>query len=884
MKYFCCNDARRRNAIEAHPTLNGIDFLEVDDDQNDSFADRQRRLFVHFIPKKAQVAKDNLRNALQDLKAGNLRIDGGERIRDIKVSKIIPGAAASPPSSPPIFEENVLIVEVSKPGDFSTYTLRLVNEIGLTPPPNFDPILSSVDFSFKVSCPSDFDCQTKRVCPPEGAQQLEIDYLAKDYSSFRQLMLDRMAGLMPNWQERNPSDLGIALVELFAYVGDYLSYQQDAVATEAYIGTARRRSSVRRHARLVDYPMHDGRNARSFVYLRVDDSVDGLVLKKGDGKETTKLITRLSGPGTVLPNDPQVLTEVMRSHPQVFELLSESTLYAAHNEIKFYAWEGQECCLPKGATRATLRDDAARRLKLRTGDFLIFEERMGPETGVAADANPRHRQAVCLTRVEPKAELDDAGKRSAGPLRVDPLTDVAVVEIEWSSADALSFPLCISSAKETEMIDDISVALGNIALSDHGMTFEDFPQGSTADPAVAESSLDPATVPRPNPALTIHDTIAGKRCKEVKPVATPQRYRPRVKQTPVTQAAPYDPKKPPQSAVEALSWPMVDPGHFPVPAIRISTGGKEMWEPVRDLLSSNSSSKEFVVELETDGATYLRFGDEELGARPTPGTRFLATYRIGNGLAGNIGRDALGHIISSQILDSLVLEVRNPLPAEGGLEAESTEDVRQKAPSAFRLQERAVTPIDYAEIAQRCTKDIQRAAATFRWTGSWRTVFLTVDRFGGRTVDDSFETKLRNCLEAYRMAGHDLEVDGPQYVSLEIVMTVCVKPNYFSSNVKASVLDLFSNRVRADGSIGVFHPDNFTFGQPVYLSSLIATAQTVPGVDSVEVTTFQRQGTNSQEPLNLGRLNLGRLEIARLDNDPNFREHGVFTPEMRGGR
>jgi len=134
------------------------------------------------------------------------------------------------------------------------------------------------------------------------------------------------------------------------------------------------------------------------------------------------------------------------------------------------------------------------------------------------------------------------------------------------------------------------------------------------------------------------------------------------------------------------------------------------------------------------------------------------------------------------------------------------------------------------------------------------------------------------------MAGHDVEVDGPQYVSLEIVMTVCVKPNYFSSNVKAALLELFSNRALADGTVGVFHPDNFTFGQSVYLSSLIAAAQAVPGVDSVEVTTFQRQGSNSQDALNAGRLVLGRLEIARLDNDPNFPEHGVFTPDLRGGR
>src|SRR5213078_262487 len=145
-----------------------------------------------------------------------------------------------------------------------------------TSPPatfNFDPILSSVDFSFKVACPSDIDCKTQRLCPPETTEQPDIDYLAKDYSSFRQLMLDRLAVLTPQWTERSAADLGIALVELLAYVGDYLSYQQDAVATENYIGTARRRTSVRRHARMVDYAMHDGCNARAWVQVEVKTDV-----------------------------------------------------------------------------------------------------------------------------------------------------------------------------------------------------------------------------------------------------------------------------------------------------------------------------------------------------------------------------------------------------------------------------------------------------------------------------------------------------------------------------------------------------------------------------------------------------------------------------------
>ena len=55
----------------------------------------------------------------------------------------------------------------------------------------------------------------------EDLPEPEIDYLAKDYASFRRLMLDRMAVLMPQWQERNPADLGDDVSRTLAYVGDY---------------------------------------------------------------------------------------------------------------------------------------------------------------------------------------------------------------------------------------------------------------------------------------------------------------------------------------------------------------------------------------------------------------------------------------------------------------------------------------------------------------------------------------------------------------------------------------------------------------------------------------------------------------------------------------
>ncbi|MCY1308369.1 hypothetical protein D9M70_583730 [compost metagenome] len=91
-------------------------------------------------------------------------------------------------------------------------------------------------------------------------------------------------------------------------------------------------------------------------------------------------------------------------------------------------------------------------------------------------------------------------------------------------------------------------------------------------------------------------------------------------------------------------------------------------------------------------------------------------------------------------------------------------------------------------------------------------------------------------------------------------------------------------RRRADGTRGLFHPDNFSFGQTVYLSPLYAAARTVAGVASVQVKRFQRLGQVDPKPLADGFMTLGRLEIARLDNDPNFPEHGVLRLELHGGK
>lgn len=247
MNDLICQNEKRREAVRKQTQLFGLDYLEVGEDQ--------RTLSVHFLGK-----------APGEIGPDNVVIEGGRRIRNIRVV----GADPERTDDPEL--DDTLEVVVDRPGDFSTYTLRIVerDERGHPQPhPKFDPRYDSVEFGFKVDCAGDLDCKAGPLCPPAEFVEPEINYLAKDYASFRQLIFDRLALVMPDWKERHVPDIGVALVELLAYTGDYLSYYQDAVATEAYLDTARQRISVRRHARLVDYRMHEGSNARAWVTVEV---------------------------------------------------------------------------------------------------------------------------------------------------------------------------------------------------------------------------------------------------------------------------------------------------------------------------------------------------------------------------------------------------------------------------------------------------------------------------------------------------------------------------------------------------------------------------------------------------------------------------------------
>ncbi|HJV95588.1 MAG TPA: putative baseplate assembly protein, partial [Albitalea sp.] len=788
-------------------------------------------------------------------------IDGGERLAVVPVEWVATGdnlPAGTDPALVDGFDDltTLLVIRTTVFGDFSRYTLHLRASSGSDQAPGgFDPKLSEIEFSFKVECPSDFDCAAVTPCPPQPAAPPDIDYLAKDYTGFRRLMLDRLNLLAPGWSERSAADVGITLVELLAYAADNLSYRQDAIANEAYLATAHKRVSVRRHVRLVDYALHDGCNARAWVHVEV--AID-TTLPRG-----TPLLTRsIALPVQIVPNS-KAWRDALAAGATVFETARAASLFADLNTLPLYTWGDMGCCLPRGATRATLRGAHP---KLKPNDVLVFQEALSPTTFKPEDADPAKRWAVRLTEV--KAGVDPSGQLFDEPPVDAPLP---ITEIAWDASDALPFPLCISVKERPGLA--ISVALGNNVLVDHGQTVRDEPLGTVPEPRLQRVAV----------------AAGAQSCARPVGEPIPVRFRPALANAPVTQGFDLDAELSVPVTQEEGWWSASalmrrDP-HGALPLIADLQGQlgfvTSHWTPRRDLLASDGDATDFVVETENDGLALLRFGDDAHGRRPNPGTAFKATYRVGNGSAGNVGADSIGHIVIN--VAGVFNAVTNPLPAAGGIDPEDIEAARRDSPEAFRTQERAVTAADYAAAAER-RADVQRAAASFRWTGSWHTVFVTADRFGGAAVDARFETQLRRHLERFRMAGYDLEVDGPRYVALDIALHICVRADYFRSEVLRAVRAELGAGVLPDGRLAVFHPDNFSFGEAVYLSRIVAAAQAVEGVEAVWVQKFQRMAAPDAASLNNGVITIGRLEVAQLANDPNFRERGRLVLEAGGGK
>ncbi|NAZ73952.1 putative baseplate assembly protein [Kineococcus sp. T13] len=840
VRYQCCDERRRAGLVApgAPAGISGIDYVEVRQGNPTSVPTEIDVVLVKPLPLP-----------LAALTGADVRITGGVRFPPPRVAPVVEAL----PGGSTVSTYRVRIPG-GQPTDFSTYRLAIVaGPTGSQPPTFLDPRLSAIDLSFKIDCATDADCAPdRREVPGEPAPEPAFDLRARDWETLRRLMLDRMSVLVPGFREDDPVDFTTTVIEALAYRLDQQSYTVDWVATEALLDTARTRTSITRHARLVDYPVSEGASARavvSLVHRPATPAGDGALLRAG-----TPVLPRTEGLPAVVPAS--AYPALLHPGAVVFETRTPVRVWQWRNAIAVHTWTDDLCRLAAGSTSVTLVDvGSGGGGVLVPGDLLLLAQTAAPDTGEAQDADPALRHVVRLTRVTPTADVLAPG--------------LQLVDVEWDTADALPFDLPVTAEVEQPAGPSTRVvcagASANLVLADHG------------------ASLPPAD------HLGLPPSIVASLAPRLEPVAAEAGvpWRPRVVAGlgPLSRTAPLPSGAPGEVGAGALLT--VDPAQC-LPEVALEDAFAT-WTVRRDLLSSGRFSRDLVVETTPGGDPALRFGGghgagaDSGGLAPGVGEQLTVRGRFGSGTVGNLGPDALGHVVVPDADADLGLaSVTNPLPGSGGRAAEEVAAIKVAAPQGFRRQQRAVTAADYADAARRFA-GVANAVAVARWTGAWQTVVVHVDRVGGAAVDRWFRDALLTHLERFRLAGFDVAVRGARPVPLDVSLSVCAQPRELRSEVGRRVRAALSPFGSA-GRPGFFHPDRFTFGTPLFLSALVAAVMAVPGVQSVTPLVFQRFARVDRDELGRGVIRPADAEVLELRDDPSFPERGRLTITTGGGR
>jgi hypothetical protein len=414
---------------------------------------------------------------------------------------------------------------------------------------------------------------------------------------------------------------------------------------------------------------------------------------------------------------------------------------------------------------------------------------------------------------------------------IDPQHPAAgVVRVTWHADDALRSDYCFVEAATPAhpRFEDVSLFHGNLALA-------------TSGAVVTQADLAPIA------------TRWGSVCA-LRPDA-PVLYT----------ATPADGATPTRSTV----------------AVTVTAGSlvETDWTETVSLVHSGPSDKHFAVETDEQLRSILRFGTGANGMALPPDATVTATWRAGLGLDGNIGRDRLTFVVTS---GTTITGVWNPFDATDGRAPEPPEEIRRNAPEAYRQHQlRAVTLADYVARAEE-VDGVQRAAAAYLWTGSWRTVRVTIDPRGTEVLAPELAAQVAAHLEPLRLIGEDLEIRPPAYVPLRIVLAVCLRDDVWPEDVRFAIHEELSDGYTTDGRLGLFNPDNWTFGQPLYQSAIAGRVQRVAGVEHVAHVEITRWDAASPGD---GRfVEVAANEIITVRNDPDHMERGFIELTLAGGR
>jgi hypothetical protein len=233
-----------------------------------------------------------------------------------------------------------------------------------------------------------------------------------------------------------------------------------------------------------------------------------------------------------------------------------------------------------------------------------------------------------------------------------------------------------------------------------------------------------------------------------------------------------------------------------------------------------------------------------LGSTLIPNSTLFIQYRVGGGLATNLGTNVINQIGTvslyvngpSELTNSSVvnsLRANNVTAAVGGAGVPSLEEIRNYVSFNFAAQKRAVTVQDYESIIRNMPSEFGAPAKVSVTENDNKILIqlLSYDTSGKLTsiVSNTLRQNVANYLSNYRMMNDYISILTAEVIDLSVEVSIVLDSAQNSGQIITNVIDKVST---------YFDPQIRQLGQNVYLSELSSIIQNQNGVLTVAGVTI----------------------------------------------
>ncbi|GCD97730.1 putative baseplate assembly protein [Embleya hyalina] len=331
----------------------------------------------------------------------------------------------------------------------------------------------------------------------------------------------------------------------------------------------------------------------------------------------------------------------------------------------------------------------------------------------------------------------------------------------------------------------------------------------------------------------------------------------------------------------------------PAPVVQESSPeGWRIWTAVEHFGASGPEDRHVRVDATTGEFAFppaVREPDGSLrtyGAVPAKGAHLrVPRHRTGGGAAGNVARGTI-RVLRSSV--PYIAEVDNREAARGGVDGETVENAKTRAPNMLRVQERAVTARDYEFIARHAAPSVRRVRClptADDEPGAVR-VLVVPDavadegdrlRFEQLIPSDRVLGAITERLDERRLVGTRLIVEPPAYQGVTVVARLVAANPGEVDRVREDALDALFDLL--DPLRGGLDATGWPFGRAVQYGELFGVLQQSVGAGLVEeVRLFPA------DPIT-GRRGgaVERIEVARNALVFSYRHQVVVTAREPDG-